>query len=62
MPFPEKTEEYAPGFFTEVFASLFEPAIEAAGFEAKTARSQGSDLVHSTIVNGSSMPTLCLSM
>ncbi len=52
MPFSEKTEEYAPGFFTEAFASLFKPAIEAAGFEAKTARSQGSDLIHSTIVNG----------
>jgi len=52
MPFTEKTEEYAPGFFSEAFASLFKPAIEAAGFEAKTARSQGSDLIHSTIVNG----------
>ncbi|WP_217616259.1 hypothetical protein [Cellulomonas sp. GbtcB1] len=52
MPFTEKTEEYAPGFFTEVFASLFEPAIERAGFEARTARGQGSDLIHSTIVNG----------
>lgn len=52
MPFSERSEEYAPGFFTEVFASLFEPAIEAAGFEPRTARSQGSDLIHSTIVNG----------
>ena len=52
MPFSEKTEQYAPGFFTEVFASLFKPAIEAAGFEVRTARSQGSDLIHSTIVNG----------
>lgn len=52
MPFTEKTEDYAPGFFTEVYASLFEPAIEAAGFEAKTAKGQGSDIIHSTIVNG----------
>jgi len=52
MPFTEKTDEYAPGFFTEVYSSLFEPAIEAAGFEARTARGQGSDLIHSTIVNG----------
>jgi hypothetical protein len=52
MPFTEKTEEYAPGFFTEVYASLFEPAIVSAGFEARTARGQGSDVIHSTIVNG----------
>ncbi|MFC4242653.1 hypothetical protein ACFOYW_04645 [Gryllotalpicola reticulitermitis] len=52
MPFAEKTEEYAPGFFAEVYASLFEPAITAAGFKARTARGQGSDLIHSTIVNG----------
>lgn len=52
MPFTEKTERYNPGFFTEVYASLFEPAIVAAGFEARTARGQGSDVIHSTIVNG----------
>ncbi|BDH56173.1 hypothetical protein [Tsukamurella sp. PLM1] len=52
MPFTEKTEAYPPRFFTEVYASLFEPAIEAAGFEAKTAKGQGSDVIHSTIVNG----------
>lgn len=52
MPFTEKTEAYAPGFFTEVYASLFEPAIVAAGFEARTARGQGSDVIQSTIVNG----------
>lgn len=52
MPFTEKTEAFAPGFFNEVFASLLAPAIEAAGFEARTAKGQGSDLIHSTIVNG----------
>jgi hypothetical protein len=52
MPFSEKTEEYEPGFFGEVYESLFEPAIVAAGFVATTARGQGSDLIHSTIVNG----------
>jgi hypothetical protein len=52
MPFSEKTEEYATGFFTEAFASLLRPAIEGAGFVAITARGQGSDLIHSTIVNG----------
>jgi hypothetical protein len=35
MPFVEKTDDNAPGFFNEVFASLFKPAIEAAGFEAR---------------------------
>jgi hypothetical protein len=51
MPFSEKTDEYATGFFTEVYASLFVPAIEAAGFEPKTARRQGSDVIQATIVN-----------
>lgn len=51
MPFSEKTDEYATGFFTEVYASLFVPAIELAGFEAKTARRQGSDVIQATIVN-----------
>ncbi|HEX8511320.1 MAG TPA: hypothetical protein VF635_17715 [Propionibacteriaceae bacterium] len=51
MPFSEKTDEYATGFFTEVFASLFKPAIEAAGFVATTAKRQGSDVIQATIVN-----------
>lgn len=51
MPFVERTDEYSTGFFTEVFASLFKPAIERAGFEAKTAKRQGSDVIQATIVN-----------
>jgi len=51
MPFSEKTDDYATGFFDEVFASLFKPAIEAAGFVARTAKRQGSDVIHATIVN-----------
>jgi hypothetical protein len=51
MPFIERTDDYATGFFTEVFASLFKPAIERAGFEAKTAKRQGSDVIQATIVN-----------
>ena len=51
MPFVERTDAYETGFFTEVFASLFKPAIEAAGFEAKTAKRQGSDVIQATIVN-----------
>jgi hypothetical protein len=51
MPFVERTDDYATGFFTEVFASLFKPAIEQAGFDAKTAKRQGSDVIQATIVN-----------
>jgi hypothetical protein len=51
MPFSEKTEKYPIGFFEEVFASLLRPAIEAAGFDAKTAMRQGSDIIHATIIN-----------
>lgn len=51
MPFSEKTDHYATGFFDEVFASLFKPAIEAAGFVPRTAKRQGSDVIHATIVN-----------
>ncbi|MGW6194815.1 hypothetical protein ACWF0M_01585 [Kribbella sp. NPDC055110] len=51
MPFSEKTEQYAPGFFAEVYESMFVPAIEDAGFEPRTARRQGSDVIHATIVN-----------
>lgn len=34
-----------------MFALLFKPAIEAAGFEAKTAKRQGSDVIQATIAN-----------
>ncbi len=51
MPFVERTDVYATGFFTEVFASIFKPAIEEAGFEARTAKRQGSDVIQATIVN-----------
>lgn len=50
MPFGERTDTYATGFFTEVFASLLRPAIEAAGFTARTAQRQGSDVIQSTII------------
>ncbi|MFC7487240.1 hypothetical protein ACOCJ7_00115 [Knoellia sp. CPCC 206453] len=51
MPFSEKSDDYATGFFSEVYASLFVPAIEAAGLRATTARRQGSDVIQATIVN-----------
>lgn len=51
MPFSEKTDDYATGFFAEVYASLFVPAIEAAGMVPQTARRQGSDVIQATIIN-----------
>lgn len=51
MPFVEKTGAYAKGFFEEVLNTLIIPAARDAGFEVKTANRQGSDIIHSTIVN-----------
>lgn len=51
MPFRERTEHYAIGFFEEVYEALFKPAIQAAGFQVKTAKRQGSDVIQATIVN-----------
>jgi nucleoside 2-deoxyribosyltransferase len=52
MPFVERDEDrYATGFFKEVLASLFTPAIIGAGLQVRTAQRQGSDLIHSTIIN-----------
>ncbi|MFD5720186.1 hypothetical protein [Streptomyces sp. NPDC127036] len=50
MPFSERDETHPVGFFDEVFAAIFEPAATAAGFDITTARRQGSDIIHSTIV------------
>lgn len=52
MPFSEKSSDYAEGFFTEVLRQLIAPAGRNAGFRVVTARKQGSDVIHSTIVNG----------
>lgn len=51
MPFSEKTQSYPKGFFDEVLRSLITPSAVAAGFKVETARRDGSDLIHSTIVN-----------
>lgn len=51
MPFVERTEQYATGFFTEVYESVIRPAVEAAGFVVKTAKRQGSDIIQATIIN-----------
>lgn len=51
MPFSETDDRHAPGFFTEVLESVLEEAVTNAGFIAKTARRQGSDVIQATIVN-----------
>ena len=50
MPFSEKTEEYATGYFDEVYSSLIVPAAAQAGYSSFTAQRSGSDVIHSTIV------------
>lgn len=52
MPFVERGVSPRPsGFFTELLTSLITPAANAAGFAVETALKQGSDVIHSTIVN-----------
>ncbi|MFP5252321.1 MAG: hypothetical protein ACLGH4_00810 [Actinomycetes bacterium] len=51
MPFKEKTDRYETGFFEEAMLNLFTPAGTAAGFKMVTAQRQGSDVIHSTIIN-----------
>ena len=51
MPFVERDDAHAPGFFDEVLEHLLTPAATAAGFQVRTARRHGSDLIQSTIVN-----------
>jgi len=51
MPFTEKTGVYSVGFYREVYANLICPAAKEAGFEVYTARKQGSEIIHSTIIN-----------
>lgn len=51
MPFVEKDDVHAPGFFNEVLNSLIIPAAKKAGFVVRTANRHGSDVIQSTIVN-----------
>ena len=60
MPFVEKTTSYSAGFIEEVLNSLIIPAARDAGFEVKTANRQGSDIIHSTIVNEIIDADLCI--
>jgi len=50
MPFGERDDDHAPGFFAEVLGQLLTPAATAAGFTVATALRQGSDIIHATIV------------
>jgi hypothetical protein len=60
MPFGEKSGQYAAGFFNEVLNSLIIPAAREAGFEVKTASRQGTEMIHSTIVNEILDADLCV--
>jgi hypothetical protein len=52
MPFSEKGAMPRPkGFFDEVLKSLITPAGNAAQFAVETARREGSDVIHHTIIN-----------
>lgn len=51
MPFTERDDAHAPGFFDEVLEQVFTPAAKRAGFLVRTAMRQGSDIIQSTIVN-----------
>ena len=51
MPFVEKTDRHPKGFFDEVLKNLITPAAVEAGFKVETAKREGSDVIHSTIVN-----------
>jgi len=51
MPFVERDQKHASGFFPEVLRSLITPAAKESKFTVKTANRQGSDLIQSTIIN-----------
>ncbi|WP_198513480.1 hypothetical protein [Confluentibacter lentus] len=51
MPFVERNDIRAQGFFKEVLDSLIIPAGIEAGFNVETANKQGSDVIQSTIIN-----------
>jgi hypothetical protein len=51
MPFVERNNTRANGFFKEVLDNLIIPAGIEAGFNVETANKQGSDVIQSTIIN-----------
>jgi len=52
MPFSERDSKHPDGFFSEVLKQIVAPAGRRAGFRVVTARKKGSDVIHSTIMNG----------
>lgn len=51
MPFSEKSNAYPKGYFDETLKHLITPAAVKAGFNAKTAKKAGSEVIQATIVN-----------
>lgn len=51
MPFREREPARPKGFFDEVLQSLIAPAGREAGFTVNTANRQGTEVIHSTIIN-----------
>jgi hypothetical protein len=51
MPFRERDTAHAPGFFDEVLQGLIAPAGRKAGFTVNTANRQGTEVIHSSIIN-----------
>lgn len=51
MPFSEKTDAYAKGYFDEVLKHLITPAAAKANFNSRTANKSGSEVIQSTIIN-----------
>jgi hypothetical protein len=51
MPFREREPTRPRGFFDEVLQSLIAPAGRTAGFTVNTANRQGTEVIHSTIIN-----------
>src|ERR1051326_1469586 len=52
MPFSERDSKHPLGFFAEVLKQIVAPAGRRAGFRVVSARKKGSDVIHSTIMNG----------
>lgn len=51
MPFKEREERHAQGFFNEALTKLIVPAASQSGFTITTANRKGSDVIQSTIIN-----------
>lgn len=51
MPFREREAGRPKGFFDEVLQTLIAPAGRKAGFTVNTANRQGTEVIHSTIIN-----------